>query len=75
MRLISVFFLVLLLTDFYTQLGASKSCGTNWLGNDAVGNDPDFSVSSHELGSLVTPSPDLMVPIKPPTSKPKVVAR
>jgi hypothetical protein len=72
MRSLSILFLGLLLSFLSVQLGASKDCGTNWLGNDAVGNDPDFSVSAHELGSLVTPSPDLAVPIKTPTSKPRV---
>ena len=72
MRSLSILFIVLLLSFLSVQLGASKDCGTNWLGNDAVGNDPDFSVSAHELGSLVKPSPDLAVPIKTPTAKPRV---
>jgi hypothetical protein len=72
MRPLSILFLGLLLSFLSVQLGASKDCGTNWLGNDAVGNDPDFSVSAHELGSLVTPSPDLAIPIKTPTAKPRV---
>ena len=72
MRSVSVLFLGLLLLFLSVQLCASKDCGTNWLGNDAVGNDPDFSVSAHELGSLVTPSPDLAVPTKTTTAKPKV---
>ena len=72
MRSLSILFLGLLLLFLSVQLGASKDCGTNWLGNDAVGNDPDFSVSAHELGSLVKPSPDLAVPIKTPTTKPRV---
>ena len=72
MRSLSILFLGLLLSFLSVQLGASKDCGTNWLGNDAVGNDPDFSVSAHELGSLVKPSADLAVPIKTPTAKPRV---
>jgi hypothetical protein len=71
-RSISVLFLCSLILFLSVQLGVSKDCGTNWLGNDAVGNDPDFSVSAHELGSLVTPSPDLAVPIKTATTKPRV---
>lgn len=72
MRPLGILFLGLLLSFSSVQLGASKGCGTNWLGNDAVGYDPDFSVSAHELGSLVTPSPDLGVPIKTSTAKPRV---
>lgn len=72
MRSLRILFLGLLLSFLFVYLGASKDCGTNWLGNDAVGNDPDFSVSGHELGTLVKPSPDLEVPTKTPSSKPRV---
>lgn len=72
MRPLGILFLGLLLSFSSVQLCASKGCGTNWLGNDAVGYDPDFSVSAHELGSLVTPSPDLEVPIKTSTAKPRM---
>lgn len=71
MRPLGILFLGLLLSFPSVQPGASDGCGTNWLGNDAVGYDPDFSVSAHELGSLVTPSPDLGVPIKTSTAKPR----
>jgi hypothetical protein len=72
MRLKSILFLVILLSCSSGQVLAACNGGPNWLGNDAVGNDPDFSVRAHELGSLVTPSPDLAVPIKTSTSKPRI---
>jgi hypothetical protein len=66
-----LFFAILLLCSF-SQVQAQCHGGPNWLGNDAVGNDPDFSVRAHELGSLVTPSSDLAVPTKHNTTKPRI---
>jgi hypothetical protein len=72
MRLKSILFLAILLSCSSDQVLAACNGGPNWLGNDAVGNDPDFSVRAHELGSSVTPSPDLAVPVKTSTSKPRI---
>jgi hypothetical protein len=72
MRFIVILLLPLILLSFIIPAYAGSGCGSNWLGNDAVGNDPDFSVSAHQLGSLVKPSPDLSVPTNSKTSKPRV---
>jgi hypothetical protein len=71
MRLASLLFLAILLSCLSIQARAA-GCGSNWLGNDAVGYDPDFSVSAHQQGSLVQPSSDLNTPIKTTSSKPRV---
>ena len=70
MRFKGILFLVIIFSCSFSQVQAGCNGGPNWLGNDAVGNDPDFSVRAHELGT-VTPSPDLAVPTKHITTKPR----
>jgi len=70
MRFKGILFLVIIFSCSISQVQAGCNGGPNWLGNDAVGNDPDFSVRAHELGT-VTPSPDLAVPTKHITTKPR----
>ena len=70
MRFKGILFLVIIFSCSISQVQAGCNGGPNWLGNDAVGNDPDFSVRAHELGT-VTPSPDLTVPTKHNTTKPR----
>ena len=70
MRFKGFLFLVIIFSCSIGQVQAGCNGGPNWLGNDAVGNDPDFSVRAHELGT-VTPSPDLAVPTKHNTTKPR----
>lgn len=72
MRLKRFLFLAILLLCSFGQARAACQGGPNWLGNDAVGYDPDFSVRAHELGTSVTPSPDLAVPTKHNTTKPRI---
>jgi hypothetical protein len=72
MRFKGILFLVIIFSCSISQVQAECNGGPNWLGNDAVGNDPDFSVRAHELGSLVTPSPDLVSPVKHNTTKHKL---
>ena len=72
MRLKSILFLAVLLSCSSGQVLATCNGGPNWLGNDAVGNDLDFNVRAHELGSSVTPSPDLAAPTKTSTTKPRI---
>ena len=73
MRFASIVLLGILLSCLSIQAKAGSGCGSNWLGNDAVGYDPDFSVSAHEQGYLVHPSSDLSTPIKTSSSsKPRV---
>jgi hypothetical protein len=69
MRLASMLLLAILLSCFSIQARAGTGCGSNWLGNDAVGYDPDFSVSAHQQGYLVQPSSDLAAPSKTASSK------
>ena len=72
MRFASIVLLGILLSCLSIQAKAGSGCGSNWLGNDAVGYDPDFSVSAHEQGYLVHPSSDLSTPTKTSSSKPRV---
>lgn len=72
MILKSILFLAITLSFSSIQVQAECHGGPNWLGNDAVGYDPDFSVRAHELGTSVSPSPDLMVPTKHNTTKPRL---
>jgi hypothetical protein len=71
MRIVSMLLLAILLSCFSIQAHAD-GCGSNWLGNDAVGYDPDFSVSAHQQGSLVQPFSDLNAPLKTASSKPRI---
>jgi len=52
MRFASIVLLWILLSCLSIQAKAGSGCGSNWLGNDAVAYDPDFSVSAHEQGVL-----------------------
>lgn len=71
MRYKGILFFAILLSCSFGQVQAQCKGGPNWLGNDAVGNDPDFSVRAHELGT-VTPSSDLAIPTKHNTTKPRI---
>jgi|GEM_PF-2615915 len=57
-KLVLLFTFLIMAVSFQAM---AVNCGTNWLGNDAVGNDPDFNVAAREQGytppaSASTPS-------------------
>ncbi|HWQ19525.1 MAG TPA: hypothetical protein VN455_07065 [Methanotrichaceae archaeon] len=46
-KLVLLFIVAIIALSFHAT---AANCGTNWLGNDVVGNDPDFNVAAREQG-------------------------
>lgn len=79
MRMKSILFLFIIALMAYPALGG-QGCGSNWLGNDAVGYDPDFNYaktvngqSGSGVSSAGTPSTSSAAPSIPsPNRHPEV---
>lgn len=68
MRIMILMLFAILFSCYTLQAYAAAGCGSNWLGNDAVGYDPDFNYAARQR----TLSSQSAIDLDNPASKPRL---